>query len=105
MAGAAQNRAARATLERLVVSTPYGGVAQRELPPLEPDVLLVPHHGSASTDPGWLASTVGSIAVISVGPNTYGHPAPEIVAVLDDQQARVHLTLEEGDIAIELGNP
>ncbi len=89
----------------LLLAGDAGEVAQRELPPLEPDVLLVPHHGSASTDPGWLASTVGSIAVISVGPNTYGHPAPEIVAVLDDQQARVHLTSEEGDIAIELGNP
>ncbi len=80
-------------------------IAQRELPGLHPDVLLVPHHGSASTDLGWLSSTVGGIAVVSVGPNTYGHPAPEILSVLAAAGAEVWVTREEGDVSIDLEPP
>ncbi|MEN8234349.1 MAG: ComEC/Rec2 family competence protein [Actinomycetota bacterium] len=78
-------------------------VAQGELPPLTPDVLLVPHHGAATTDPRWLARTVGKTAVISVGENTYGHPAPETLAVLDGVGSEVHTTMDDGDVTIELG--
>ena len=77
-------------------------VAQGELPSLQPDILLVPHHGSASTDPTWLAATVGAVAVISVGPNTYGHPDPEIRSVLEAAGAEVSVTMEEGDVSLEL---
>ncbi len=80
-------------------------IAQRELPPLEPDILLVPHHGSGSTDPEWLEATVGDLAVISVGPNTYGHPASETLAVLADCDTAVRMTMDEGDITIPLGSP
>ncbi|MEA2024393.1 MAG: ComEC/Rec2 family competence protein [Actinomycetota bacterium] len=80
-------------------------VAQRELPPLRPDILLVPHHGSASTDRAWLAATVGDVAVISVGPNTYGHPAPEIRSVLVAAGAETWVTMEEGDVSLELDTP
>jgi competence protein ComEC len=86
----------------LLLPGDIGAVAQRELPPLEPDILLVPHHGSSSTDRSWLAASVGSVAVISVGPNTYGHPTPEILSVLDDARVDVRITMEEGDISIEL---
>jgi competence protein ComEC len=84
-------------------------VAQRELPGLQPDVLLVPHHGSATTDLRWLAATVagspdGKIAVVSVGENTYGHPSPEVLAVLEAANAFVVLTTEEGDVAVTLDN-
>ena len=82
-----------------------GAVAQRELPPLQPDILLVPHHGSSSTDPSWLASTVGSVAVISVGPNTYGHPTPEVLSVLSGAGTDVRVTMDEGDVSLELGAP
>jgi competence protein ComEC len=78
-------------------------VAQRELPALQPDILLVPHHGSASTDRRWLTATVGAVAVISVGPNTYGHPAPEIRSVLAAAGTEVRVTMEEGDVSLELG--
>ena len=77
-------------------------IAQRELPCLHPDILLVPHHGSASTDRAWLAATVGDVAVISVGPNTYGHPAPEILAVVAESGVDARMTIEEGDVSIEL---
>ena len=80
-------------------------VAQLELPPLHPDILLVPHHGSGSTDPDWLAATVGSVAVISVGPNTYGHPAPETLAVLASVGVEPRITMDEGDITMRLGVP
>ncbi len=82
-----------------------GAVAQRELPAVSPDVLLVPHHGSASSDPAWLERTVGKVAVVSVGENSYGHPAPEIMALLDRLGVEVHLTLVEGDVSIPLSVP
>ncbi len=79
-----------------------GAVAQANLPPLAPDVMLVPHHGAATTDPGWLAQTVGDTAVISVGPNTYGHPAPETMAVLEAHHTTVLITQELGDVVVAL---
>ncbi len=78
-------------------------VAQSELPPLRPDVLLVPHHGSATSDLRWLASTAGRIVVISVGENHFGHPAPPVVETLAATGAEVRTTLEEGTIDVELG--
>jgi competence protein ComEC len=89
----------------LLLAGDIGEVAQGELPALEPDVLLVPHHGSSSTDRRWLEATVGSISVISVGPNTYGHPAPEIVATLAAAGTNQVTTMEEGDVSVELGSP
>jgi len=79
-----------------------GAVAQGELPELRPDVLLVPHHGSGSSDPGWIVRTVGSLAVISVGENSFGHPAPEIVELLGGLGVEVHMTRTEGDISVPL---
>jgi competence protein ComEC len=79
-----------------------GAIAQANLPPLAPDVMLVPHHGAATTDPKWLAKTVGDVAVISVGPNTYGHPAPETMAVLEASGTTVLMTQDLGDIVVAL---
>ena len=75
-------------------------VAQRELPKVRPDVLMVPHHGSATTDLAWLTATVGPIAIISVGENTYGHPAPEVLETLDRAGAQLHTTQGEGDVRV-----
>jgi competence protein ComEC len=77
-------------------------VAQRELPALRPDVLLVPHHGSATSDLEWLRRTVGAVAIVSVGPNTYGHPDPEVIATLEHANVEIHLTENEGDISVPL---
>lgn len=80
-----------------------GAIAQQELPAVKPDLLLVPHHGAATTDLEWLESTVGDMALISVGPNTYGHPDPGVIAVLEAVGVTPRLTIEEGDISIPLG--
>jgi competence protein ComEC len=86
----------------VVLPGDISAIAQSNLQMLRPDVLMVPHHGAATTDPRWLAETVGGVAVISVGPNTYGHPAPEILTVLESRPVTVLTTLERGDIAIAL---
>lgn len=80
-----------------------GAVAQRDLSLPKPDLLLVPHHGSATTDQKWLERTVGEMAVISVGPNNYGHPDPQIVATLEQAGVAPQLTMNEGDISVPFG--
>lgn len=80
-------------------------VAQRDIPAVHPDVLIVPHHGSGTTDLRWLAETIGPVAVLSYGENRYGHPDPEVLAVLADAGAEARHTFIEGDISIGLGSP
>ena len=67
------------------------------------DVLKVGHHGSRSaTSEGWLDEARPEIAVISVGAhNTYGHPAPEVMARLVAHGVEVHRTDREGTITLE----
>ena len=67
------------------------------------DVLKVGHHGSYSaTSEAWLDEVRPEIAVISVGArNTYGHPAPEVVARLAAHGVEVHRTDREGTITLE----
>jgi len=67
------------------------------------DVLKVGHHGSRSaTSEAWLDEAKPEIAVISVGArNTYGHPAPEVVARLVAHGVQVHRTDREGTITLE----
>jgi len=67
------------------------------------DVLKVGHHGSRSaTSDAWLDEARPEIAVISVGArNTYGHPAPEVVARLAAHGVHVHRTDREGTITLE----
>ncbi|MDK1010048.1 MAG: ComEC/Rec2 family competence protein [Actinomycetota bacterium] len=77
-------------------------VAQADLPPLRPDVLVVPHHGSSTTDLQWLRRTVGGIAILSYGENRYGHPHPDVVAVLEDAGTEVRHTYIEGDVVVSL---
>ncbi len=85
----------------MLLAGDIGSVPQKELPYLRPDVLLVPHHGSGTSDLDWLRATVGDEAVISVGINTYGHPSPEVVDAVDGTAVRT--TREHGDLVIDLG--
>ena len=65
------------------------------------DVLKVGHHGSrGSTSETWLAELTPRVAVISVGRNTYGHPAPEVLERLAAGRAAVWRTDTDGSVSI-----
>jgi competence protein ComEC len=72
---------------------------------LRADVLKVPHHGSAYSDPDFLAAVQARLAVVSVGiDNDYGHPSP----ILLDEMARLGVPLlrtdQDGDVAVVARN-
>lgn len=51
---------------------------------LQADILKVAHHGSkSSTSESFLLNVMPEEAIISVGPNGYGHPAMETISRLD----------------------
>jgi competence protein ComEC len=65
------------------------------------DLLKVGHHGSAgSTGLPWLAELAPRAAVISVGGNRYGHPAPAALARLADAGVEVWRTDRDGSIQV-----
>ena len=67
--------------------------------PIAAEVLKVAHHGSIYSSSGSFLSAVNpDEAVISVGVNSYGHPAPEVIANLELVGARVWRTDQQGTI-------
>ena len=78
-------------------------VSQQDIGAVRADVVMVPHHGSATTDLAWLAGMRPAVAVISVGPNPFGHPAPSVLEALAALGSVVRRTDQEGDIDIVLG--
>lgn len=76
--------------------------AQRELGIVDVDILKVPHHGAATTDLDWLAKSAAPRAIISVGPNDFGHPHPDVLAVLEERDAEVLRTDIDGDVVVPL---
>jgi competence protein ComEC len=65
------------------------------------DVLKVPHHGSAYSDPRFLAAVHARVGVISVGlHNDYGHPSPVLLSELAQLGVPVRRTDEDGDVAV-----
>lgn len=65
------------------------------------DVLKVAHHGSRLQDPSLLAEVRAPVALISVGAgNTYGHPAPGTLDLLQANGSQVFRTDQRGDIAV-----
>jgi competence protein ComEC len=66
------------------------------------DVLKVGHHGSrGSTGDAWLQALGPTAAVISLGRNDYGHPAPATLERLRAHGVAVHRTDREGTVTIE----
>ncbi|WP_242901646.1 ComEC/Rec2 family competence protein [Actinomadura terrae] len=64
-------------------------------------VLKVPHHGSRSQLPDFLAAAHASISLISVGArNDYGHPSAFTLDLLKRLHTQVHRTDKEGDVAM-----
>jgi competence protein ComEC len=65
------------------------------------DLLKVGHHGSrGSTGDEWLDSLRPGVAVISVGQNTYGHPAPETLGRLSKHGVQVWRTDRDGSVTV-----
>lgn len=78
--------------------------AQRDLieevePLLEALVLKVPHHGGGTSLSEFFDSVGAGVAVVSVGPNRYGHPSPEVLADLA-ASARVFRTDQVGHVTV-----
>ncbi|MBM3690797.1 MAG: ComEC/Rec2 family competence protein [Actinobacteria bacterium] len=64
------------------------------------DVALVPHHGSRFQDPRFAKWTGARLGIISVGENTFGHPADDTISNWQQAGARVVRTDLNGDVAI-----
>lgn len=72
---------------------------------LRADVLKVPHHGSAYSEPGFLAAVHASAAVVSVGlGNDYGHPSPVLLREMAVLGVPLLRTDHEGDVAVVSNN-
>ena len=72
-------------------------------PPLY--LLKVAHHGSSSsTSSSLLAETSPKFAVISVGHNSYGHPAPETISRLKAAGTRIYTTQKNGTITLTVSS-
>ena len=66
---------------------------------LSADVLKVAHHGSkSSTSAAFLRAVSPKYAVISCGPNDYGHPTSQVISRLTDFGAQIYRTDLSGDI-------
>lgn len=65
------------------------------------EVLKVNHHGSKTgMSEAYLDWLKPRLAVISVGKNSYGHPAQEILSLLANKGVQVLRTDQEGDIEV-----
>jgi len=66
---------------------------------LSADLLKVSHHGSAGAyDERFLKKVGAKNSVISVGPNSYGHPAKSVIEGLENLAVKVFRTDELGTI-------
>lgn len=90
---------------RILLSGDIERIAQAEMDPPPVEILKVPHQGAATSDPAWLAGTGASAAVVSVGPNTYGHPSDDLLDGLAAAGMEVRRTDIEGDVVIRLPLP
>jgi competence protein ComEC len=67
---------------------------------LHADVLKVPHHGAATSIEPFFQAVDADLAVVSVGPNTYGHPVPEVLDWIRVTGARVLRTDLAGTVTV-----
>lgn len=76
------------------------GSLNREL--LQAVVLKAPHHGSATSISQEFAGLVRpEVVVVCVGPNPFGHPAPEALRFWEKQKAKVMRTDLHGALTFE----
>ncbi|MFN2556223.1 MAG: DNA internalization-related competence protein ComEC/Rec2 [Nitriliruptorales bacterium] len=70
---------------------------------LRAGLLKVPHHGGATSAPGFLLAARPQVSVVSVGRgNPYGHPRREVLDVLARSGSQVRRTDREGTVRIEV---
>ena len=70
---------------------------------LQSRVLKVPHHGSKTSSTEDLIEKVNpEAAVISVGNNSFGHPAQEVINRYKDEGVRVFRTDKDGAVLIDI---
>jgi len=68
---------------------------------LQSDILKVGHHGSEnSTNLDFLDKVNPSIAVITVGKNSFGHPSQKVIERLEDRNIKIYRTDENGTVII-----
>src|SRR6185503_3036809 len=81
-----------------------GEAATLEAEPGEADVVVVPHHGSAtSSSPALVAALGARYAVVSAGfANRWGFPKPEVTARWRRSGAAVVVTSDAGAVSIDL---
>jgi competence protein ComEC len=63
-------------------------------------VMTVPHHGSRRMLPEYFQAVGARFAMISVGPNTFGHPSGQTLGVLASLHVRVLRTDLSGDVSV-----
>lgn len=75
----------------------------KKYPKLPTDYLKVPHHGSkTSSTEEFMKQTKPEYALISVGANnSYGHPDPEVLERLTENNVRTYTTAKDGAIIVK----
>ena len=86
----------------MLLSGDIESFAQADLAHVRADVLKVPHQGAGTSDPDWLAGVGAKLAVISVGPNQFGHPVDWVIETLEESGAEVRRTDHSGDVIVGL---
>jgi competence protein ComEC len=83
--------------------------AQQELldehEPVRAEVLKVPHHGAATSLPEFFNAVDARVAVVSVGPNSYGHPVPSTLQAIAAAGSRIWRTDQHGDVVVTFDGP
>jgi len=84
------------------ISTKIEGLLVEQIVEINADILKVAHHGSKTSSSGEFLETVKpDVAIISVGrDNPYGHPAPDVLARLEDSGIKVLQTSKEKNICL-----
>jgi beta-lactamase superfamily II metal-dependent hydrolase len=70
-------------------------------PTLRADLVKIAHHGSNTSSSDALFSWIqAKVALIGVGRNRYGHPHPDVIQRLHENQLRIYQSLVHGDVTI-----
>ena len=67
-------------------------------------IVELPHHGSVGgLDDRLLSELRPRLAIVSVGPNTFGHPTPAMLALMADHGVPLLRTDRNGDVTLTAG--